>query len=142
MSQEDNPMVEEQPIIDKDQLVKHELEEQMRFRESMEEVIPKTFKSLRCCKICGLIKDEQQFLANGCENCVEDFGKEMKLFSAQFSGMLSLLRPDRSYIAQCLNMKNNYHVGLYAVSCNDMLDDEDRNKCTRLGIQPIVDRLI
>ena len=117
-----------------------ELEEQKKYRESMEEIIPETMKSLRCCKICGLIKDEHQFLKDGCENCIELFGKDESLFTAQFTGIMSLLRPDRSYLARCFGMKKDYHVGLYAVSCSEMLEDKYIRIARRNGIMPLIAR--
>ena len=33
------------------------------------EVIPKTFKDLRACLRCSLIKDYEKFYERGCENC-------------------------------------------------------------------------
>ena len=32
-------------------------------------VIPNQYKKLRACKSCLLIKSEDQFLSDGCENC-------------------------------------------------------------------------
>ena len=34
-------------------------------------VIPKDLKRLRCCLRCHLIKNVDQFVADGCENCPE-----------------------------------------------------------------------
>lgn len=32
-------------------------------------VIPNSYKKLRACRSCRLIKSEDQFLTDGCENC-------------------------------------------------------------------------
>ena len=38
-------------------------------------VVPNAYKRLRACKRCRLIKAEDQFLKEGCENCPEyDYG--------------------------------------------------------------------
>lgn len=34
-------------------------------------VIPHDLRQLRACMICSLVKTQQQFLENGCENCDE-----------------------------------------------------------------------
>lgn len=120
-----------------------ELEHQNRFRETMNYVLPKKFKSLRCCKICGLIKDEEDFISEGCDNCKEYFENYSEdLFTAKFTGMMSLLRPDRSYIAKCLGLKTNCCVGLYAVSCSESITVSQMDICKQNDLIPMCDRLL
>ena len=113
MSEEQLDRVQQQQEeeINEEEYLQNEKQEHDKFRETMRYVIPDDFKKLKCCKICGLIKDEDQFFKEGCDNCVEIFGKDEELFTKQYTGIMSLLRPDRSYIARYYGLKSNHVVG-------------------------------
>ncbi|BFU20733.1 transcription initiation protein SPT4, putative [Entamoeba histolytica HM-3:IMSS] len=118
-----------------DPLVNDDLIEQRRYRESMDPVIPSNFNTLRCCKICGLIKSQEQFQRDGCDNCKRYFDNWEDYVSSNFTGMLSLLRPDRSFIGKVLGMKDTYVCGLYAASCEDSVSPEIESTATVNDIQ-------
>ncbi|ELP92158.1 transcription elongation factor SPT4, putative [Entamoeba invadens IP1] len=115
--------------------VNQELEEQERFRDAMDPIIPDNFDKLRCCKICGLIKSEGQFESHKCENCRRMMEYDKDFYSAKFSGMTALLRPDRSYISKVKGMREDYVVGLYATSCEGTVPPEIERLAAENGVQ-------
>jgi transcription elongation factor SPT4 len=73
-------------------------------------VIPKDLKRLRCCLRCHLIKNIDQFVTGGCENCPELSGmkgsheKVSETTTDKYYGFISLLETDtnKSWVARYL----------------------------------------
>ena len=72
--------------------------------------LPSSLKKLRACLKCKLVKTENQFLKNGCDNCainMENGGFE-EYTTGNFSGLISLLEPSHSWVAKWNHLCNIY----------------------------------
>lgn len=85
------------------------------------DVIPKDLRQLRACLSCSLIKNVDQFEADGCENCDEflhmksDRDKVYMCTSNNFDGMIALMSPEDSWVAKWQRI-NRFTKGIYAIS--------------------------
>jgi len=61
--------------------------------------IPDSIKEIRACLKCKLIKTTEQFREEGCENC-PNFTSVAKYTTPTFYGMITMLDPDRSWVAR------------------------------------------
>ena len=72
-------------------------------------IAPSSNKNLRACLRCSLVKTEQQFLANGCENCpgLQLQGSKSRIeekTTILFSGVISIMYPDYSWVAKWMGL--------------------------------------
>ena len=75
------------------------------------------FKNLRACLTCKLVKTENQFCMNGCENCQVNIDTDTDLqnyTTNNFAGMISLMDPDNSWVAKWQGLVALY-PGVYAI---------------------------
>ena len=68
---------------------------------------PKSLKKLRACTQCRLIKTEEQFLSEGCENCKIDEKEISTYITPHFKGMIAITYPEESWCAKWLGKSNN-----------------------------------
>mmetsp|Transcript_20506 Transcript_20506/g.53335 ORF Transcript_20506/g.53335 Transcript_20506/m.53335 type:complete len:133 (-) Transcript_20506:140-538(-) len=98
------------------------------------DIIPEDVKNLRACLSCGLVKTEDQFLRNGCENCeqwleiAESYENVKEYTSANFKGMAAIVdsrgRDNHgSWVASWLRL-DGLKPGVYALSVTGRLPDE------------------
>lgn len=109
-------------------------------------VIPKSYKKLRACRSCRLIKSEDQFLSDGCENCPNNDYQDMDCLldntCSDFQGMIAMMQAKESWVAKWTGLNQIpgiYAISVYQVMTNDMqkeklfegdqeiMDDEDEN---------------
>jgi len=87
-------------------------------------VIPNSYKKLRACKTCRLVKSDDQFLKDGCDNCQDyDYGDMDSLgehTTANFSGMIAMMMARDSWVARW-NKLGAGVPGVYAVQVNEEL---------------------
>ncbi|OWZ14457.1 Transcription elongation factor SPT4 [Phytophthora megakarya] len=99
--------------------------------------IPNTFRELRACMTCSLIKTFTQFYDTGCENCnflqmADNRQRVAECTSAYFEGMIAMMQPKESWVAKWQRIVRLV-PGIYAVSVSGELPDsikrflEDRN---------------
>lgn len=72
---------------------------------------PSSLKKLRACLSCHLIKTEEQFLKEGCENCKNFFNKNE--ITQHFKGMIAITNPRYSWCAKWLKKRIIY---IYLIS--------------------------
>ena len=64
-------------------------------------VIPNSYKKLRACRACRLIKSEEQFMNDGCENCPNtDYLDHDSLHQ----GMIAMMQAKESWVARWNNL--------------------------------------
>lgn len=85
--------------------------------------IKKETSKFRACKGCGRLKSFEEFVADGCENCLElQFDgnpEEVNLNTTRnYSGMVALFKPEKSQIAKLFEIKTQ-KSGLYAALLKD-----------------------
>eukprot|EP01012_Entosiphon_sulcatum_P009039 TRINITY_DN14998_c0_g1_i1.p1 TRINITY_DN14998_c0_g1~~TRINITY_DN14998_c0_g1_i1.p1 ORF type:complete len:121 (+),score=17.53 TRINITY_DN14998_c0_g1_i1:26-388(+) len=78
--------------------------------EERPNLIPIHFtRGLRACRRCRLIKQEEQWYRNGCENCKSfstmDRGAVMEHTTQHFEGFISLADPGDSWVAKWNHLK-------------------------------------
>mmetsp|Transcript_23949 Transcript_23949/g.35157 ORF Transcript_23949/g.35157 Transcript_23949/m.35157 type:complete len:125 (+) Transcript_23949:113-487(+) len=99
--------------------------------------IPDTFKAIRCCMRCSLLKTYEQFYEDGCENCEflrlrRNQSRINTCTTSYFEGMISLLEPRGSWVARWQRIDKGV-PGMYAIEVagelpNDVIEFcEDNN---------------
>ncbi|KJE92388.1 hypothetical protein CAOG_08697 [Capsaspora owczarzaki ATCC 30864] len=92
--------------------------------EVSQDILPDDLKDLVACMICSLLKNANQFEANGCENCsqvLEELGIDQEntaLTTKNFEGMVALMKPDVSWTGRWQSI-SKFQPGLYAVGVFD-----------------------
>eukprot|EP00038_Savillea_parva_P008827 m.179447 g.179447 ORF g.179447 m.179447 type:complete len:137 (+) comp14766_c0_seq1:129-539(+) len=107
------------------------------------EIVPEELKGLRACLSCSLVKTEDQFLQNGCENCerwleiAESYENVKEYTSANFKGMAAIMDPKGrekhgSWVASWLRL-DGLKPGVYALSVTGRLPDDVIDKLRNGG---------
>ena len=96
--------------------------------------VPADLKALRACKSCGLIKNFGQFVEVGCENCsflnmAEGSERVHECTSAYFTGFISLMEPESSWVARWLR-SSQVKPGMYAIHVTGELPAADQEAMT------------
>jgi transcription elongation factor SPT4 len=75
--------------------------------------VPARMKGLRACVTCRLVKNEAQFLDDGCENCgeIERIHSET---SPTFHGLVAVMNPSTSWVAKW-RRQDKAAAGMYAI---------------------------
>ena len=101
-------------------------------------VIPKDLRRLRCCLRCHLIKNMDQFVAEGCENCPELSGMKgsqervNEMTTDKYHGFVSLIETDinKSWVARYLagtdyvQGEKERVAGVYAVKVFEEMESD------------------
>ena len=73
--------------------------------------VPNNLKTLRACKRCGLIKTQEQFYDDGCENCpfldmVDNMERVNSCTTAFYEGITAVMDPRDSWAAKWIRTDN------------------------------------
>mmetsp|Transcript_9789 Transcript_9789/g.16056 ORF Transcript_9789/g.16056 Transcript_9789/m.16056 type:complete len:121 (+) Transcript_9789:104-466(+) len=95
-------------------------------QSSAHAVVPTELNKLRACLSCSLVKNADQFLKHGCENCAF-FGEKRKDYlndctSVSFDGLISLMHPTESWVARWQRIQKLV-PGCYAIKVRGELPD-------------------
>ena len=95
----------------------------------MNHSFPTTLKKLRACLRCHLVKTEEQFQHDGCDNCMNYFNKNeiMSNITPHFKGLIAISNPKHSWCARWLN-KHELLPGFYCLDIINNEEDEDRSE--------------
>ncbi|OAF64942.1 Transcription elongation factor SPT4 [Intoshia linei] len=102
--------------------------------------ISENVKNLRACLLCSLIKSESMFVEEGCDNCerIVEFqsnvDKVREFTSNNFSGMIFLTQPKKSWVAKWQGLVNCI-PGIYAITVYGEIPIEYQEKLSKLGRQ-------
>ncbi|POY73681.1 hypothetical protein BMF94_3216 [Rhodotorula taiwanensis] len=96
-------------------------------------------KKLRACLMCSFVATPAEFRKQGCPNCDDrlemrgDADRVMSCTTAQFDGVIAMIRPDESWVAKW--QRNEKHVpGVYAVRVTGQLPEEITEDLEARGI--------
>merc|ERR1719264_154364 len=90
---------------------------------------PSAYGNLRACVRCKLIKTENQFEEDGCENCptlgiAHDPERVMECTSPHFAGIVSLMQPRDSWVGSWNGLESKI-PGCYCIDVDgDMFEGE------------------
>lgn len=105
---------------------------------------PNALKGLRACKRCGIIKTYDQFVDDGCENCMflemADNPEKVNLCTtAFFEGQVAVMDPEMSWTAKWLRV-DKYLPGIYAINVtgefNKDIEEELEQRGCRYRCRP------
>ncbi|KAJ3135734.1 transcription elongation factor spt4 [Geranomyces variabilis] len=96
-------------------------------------------RKLRACLLCGLIKSQLQFKAEGCENCEEilklrNSKRVMSCTSGQFDGIIAQTQPSESWVARW-QRTDKFQRGMYAIRVSGQLPEDVQNMLYQAGIK-------
>ena len=67
---------------------------------------PDSLKKLRACINCHLVKTEEQFIKDGCENCKNKQSETMSNLTQHFKGVIAITNPRYSWCAKWIHKRN------------------------------------
>ncbi|XP_075251387.1 transcription elongation factor SPT4-A-like [Convolutriloba macropyga] len=85
------------------------------------QALPHEIRKLRACLLCSLIKSEDQFEMDGCDNCDEFLHMRNNIenvhdfTSSSFEGMIALMSPEESWVGKWQRVDKCVQ-GMYAIS--------------------------
>mmetsp|Transcript_9374 Transcript_9374/g.13959 ORF Transcript_9374/g.13959 Transcript_9374/m.13959 type:complete len:106 (+) Transcript_9374:2050-2367(+) len=93
-----------------------------------EGVAPTAYTKLRACLRCNLIKTEDQWLKEGCDNCknleiTNDTERMIDCTSSRFEGIISLMSPQPSWVGKWNRLENKV-PGCYALDVQGYLPED------------------
>ena len=116
-----------------------EEEEAPQVTELANASVPTNMKTLRACKRCGIIKTQEQFYDDGCENCpflslADNMERVNSCTTAFYEGVCSVMDPRESWSAKWIRV-DNYLPGIYAIAVTGQLDREIEEDLENQGIR-------
>jgi transcription elongation factor SPT4 len=101
--------------------------------------VPNHIKSIRACKVCGLLKTQEQFYDDGCDNCpfldmVDNMERVNACTTAFFEGQCAVMDPRESWCARWIRV-DNHLPGVYAISVTGQLDREIEEDLENQGVR-------
>ncbi|KAL0207677.1 hypothetical protein P9112_012305 [Eukaryota sp. TZLM1-RC] len=89
-------------------------------------VLPKSVKSLKACLWCGLIKTEEQFIDQGCENCTflhmeGDPDRVAEVTTTSYEGIVSVMN-NSTWVSNYLGL-DKAKPGVYAMHIIDKMPE-------------------
>jgi transcription elongation factor SPT4 len=93
----------------------------------------------RACLLCSLVKSEQQFIEDGCDNCDQvldlkgDPDKVKACTSANFDGVLGLIKPG-GWVSKWQRI-DKFTPGVYAIRVSNMLPAHIEEELLDKGIK-------
>lgn len=101
--------------------------------------VPNNLKTLRACKRCGIIKTQEQFYDDGCENCpfldmVDNMERVNSCTTAFYEGITAVMDPRDSWAAKWIRT-DNYLPGVYAISVTGQFDRDIEEDLENQGIR-------
>jgi transcription elongation factor SPT4 len=101
--------------------------------------VPSNLKTVRACKRCGLLKSQEQFYDDGCENCpfldmADNMERVNSCTTAFFEGHAAVMDPRQSWAAKWIRV-DNYFPGVYAITVTGQLDRDIEEELENRGLR-------
>jgi transcription elongation factor SPT4 len=101
--------------------------------------VPTNLRTVRACKRCGLIKTQEQFYDEGCENCLflnmeGDSGRVNSCTTAFFEGQAAIMDPRESWAARWIRV-DNFLPGVYAITVTGQFDRDIEEEMENRGVR-------
>lgn len=101
--------------------------------------VPSNLRSVRSCKVCGLLKTQEQFYDDGCDNCPfldmqDNMERVNSCTTAFFEGQAAVMDPGESWAAKWLRV-DALLPGVYAISVTGQLDRDIEEDLENRGIR-------
>lgn len=90
--------------------------------------LPSAMTRLRACLRCKIVLSTQQFIREGCPNCVDDYVGDRQaveqLTTRNFSGTAAIIDPARSWVGRNIKVES-FVPGVYAIAVQGGYVGED-----------------
>jgi transcription elongation factor SPT4 len=101
--------------------------------------VPTNIRSIRACKRCGILKTQDQFYDEGCENCpfldmADNTERVNSCTTAFFEGQAAIMDPRESWAAKWLRV-DGFLPGVYAITVTGQLDRDIEEDLENQGIR-------
>jgi transcription elongation factor SPT4 len=101
--------------------------------------VPTNLKTVRACKRCGILKTQEQFYDDGCENCpfldmVDNMERVNNCTTPFFEGQAAIMDPRESWAAKWIRT-DNFLPGVYAITVTGQLDRDIEEDLENQGIR-------
>jgi transcription elongation factor SPT4 len=101
--------------------------------------VPNSVKNIRACKRCGLLKTQEQFYEEGCENCpflemIENIDRVTACTTAFFEGSAAVMDPQSSWAAKWIRVEL-YVPGVYAIEVTGQFDRDIEEELENRGVR-------
>ena len=101
--------------------------------------VPTNLKTVRSCKRCGILKTQEQFYDDGCENCpfldmVDNMERVNNCTTPFFEGQAAIMDPRESWAAKWIRT-DNFLPGVYAITVTGQLDRDIEEDLENQGIR-------
>ena len=101
--------------------------------------VPTNMRGIRACKRCGLLKNFEQFINDGCDNCpflemAGDSERANSCTTAFFEGQTAVFDPRDSWAAKWLRV-DSYLPGVYAITVIGSLDKDTEDDLESRGLR-------
>lgn len=105
--------------------------------------LPKEYgKNLRACWCCSLVKTQDQFSYDGCDNCPflkmeEDVDNVRECTSPNFNGLAAVVEPTTSWAAKWQHITKKA-AGVYALNIQGDMPLAVIDMAEQAGVQPVM----
>ncbi|EGF76881.1 hypothetical protein BATDEDRAFT_92161 [Batrachochytrium dendrobatidis JAM81] len=106
----------------------------------MAETLQSEKRKLRACLLCSLLKTQQRFKMEGCDNCEEvllfknNTERMLECTSANYDGVIAQMKPEVSWVARWQRV-DKFSKGLYAIRVGGQLPYEVEEELIDKGIK-------
>jgi transcription elongation factor SPT4 len=101
--------------------------------------VPNNLRAIRACKRCGILKTQEQFYEDGCENCpfldmADNMERVNTCTTAFYEGQAAIMDPGQSWAAKWIRT-DIFLPGVYAITVTGSFTPEIEEDMENQGIR-------
>jgi transcription elongation factor SPT4 len=101
--------------------------------------VPNNVRTIRACKRCGILKSQEQFYEDGCENCpfldmTDNMERVNSCTTAFYDGHVAVMDPMNSWASRWIRVEG-FLPGVYAITIVGQFDRDIEEDMENQGIR-------